>query len=99
MESLLRAMLRWPLVWRLACVIIRKRYEHVDSADCILCVALARPTKFNHSFMMGQRREGFCGKCGLPLSAWLRKRKCPGKRPPAKPEAPPTFFMWLDEKL
>ena len=84
-QSLLRRLLSWPLLWRLAHRLIVRYIEHTSSGDCLLCAAKLRALKYAHTPALGLDRLVYCRKCGLRLIQWNAIPKCCGKRPPVKP--------------
>ena len=91
-QKLLRRMLTWPLLWKIAVRIIVKHIDHDAAYDCLLCAAGLSTVQDAHRPMMGGDRQMFCRKCGLPSRVWTGK--CSGKRPLVK-EKPQPLFMHI----
>jgi hypothetical protein len=99
-EKILRRVLGWPVVWRWAAnYIFNNVVDHVETEECLLCLARLRRLTFTHLPTIDYRRKTFCKKCGLPMSVWERKPKCTGKRnyvPPGPPPTPPVVIIPLN---
>ncbi len=101
-RELLRALLYWPLLWRVAHRLIIENLSHGESsgATCIVCEAMRRKTRYVHIMTYNEKREYFCKKCGLPCSTWEDNPQCKGNGPkppaavPSKPRARIVPIGW-----
>lgn len=94
-ENLLRRMLDWPILWRWAAnYILENVTDHVESAECLICLVKLRKLKFQHTPTIDARRQTFCSKCGILLSEWRRNPKCAGRSiKQTSPPPPPPFVV------
>jgi hypothetical protein len=80
-RSILRFLVDFSLTERLGCYLTRRYVKNHDAGDeknCLLCAVQRVYDKTQHKLVFGMRRETFCGKCGLPTSAW-QAHPCRGK--------------------
>lgn len=81
--TLVRRMLSFPLLWRVAAAAAQLIPHVAVDADCLACAGKARRALRRHEPTMSVKRQFYCRKCGLSLSEWGRKPKCSNKRPAA----------------
>ncbi len=101
-RELLRALLYWPLLWRVAHRLIIENLSHGESsgATCVVCEALRHKVRYVHIMTYNEKCEYFCKNCGLPCSAWEDNPKCKGNGPkppaavPSKPRARIVPIGW-----
>jgi len=96
-RAVLRSLLAYPLIWRIAYRLIVANCDHdiSDTASCLLCAALSRKKKYRHQLAMSNRRELYCKKCGLLLRTWNHRPRCAGrpKQTAIQSAAPAVAFI------
>lgn len=85
--KLLRRMLGWPLLWRLAANAALSLPHDANDAHCLPCAAKERAKRDQHRLTMNTKRQLTCRECGLPLGDWKSKPLCRHK--PLWPAPPP----------